>query len=199
VVLANAGDAVRLAGIGALTLRRVRGQTTWLDDPALARLRVVLGGEAYAAPSGDGRVLLGASFDEGDSPQPDPRDDLGNLRRLGRMLDRDPATMLAGARSAQAGFRWILPDRMPAIGPLADERAAAAIAGELVRNDRLPIPVADGLYGAFAFGSRGLLWAALAAELLPAIVCGEPAPIECDLIAAIAPSRFLRRRFRRAR
>ena len=59
------------------------------------------------------------------------------------------------------------------------------------------IPLACGLYGAFAFGSRGLLWAALAAEVLPAIACGEPIPIERELLEAIAPARLLRRRLRR--
>jgi len=200
VILANAIDAAHLGAQASLSMRRVRGQTTWLRDPAVAPLRVVLGGDAYAAPSGagDGRVLIGASFDDGDSLLPDPRDDLGNLRRLGRMLDRDPQTMRAGAASAAAGFRFALPDRLPAIGPLPDEAAAATAQAELRRNDRLPIPMAPGLYGAVGFGSRGLLWAALAAELLPAMVCGEPAPLERELIAAIAPARFLRRRLRAA-
>lgn len=200
VVLANAGDAVRLAAVESLAVRRVRGQTTCLRDPLLAGLRTVLGGDAYAAPTGsDGRILVGASFDEGDSLAPDPRDDLGNLRRLGRMLDRDPQAMLPGAIPAAVGFRFALPDRLPAVGPLPDEAAARAAADALLCNDKLPIPLAPGLYGAFAFGSRGLLWAALAAELLPAIVCGEPAPIERELLAAVSPSRMLRRRLRRAR
>ncbi|MCM5569321.1 FAD-dependent 5-carboxymethylaminomethyl-2-thiouridine(34) oxidoreductase MnmC [Burkholderiaceae bacterium FT117] len=200
VVLANAGDAARLGALASLPLRRIRGQTTCLLDPRLAGLRAVLGGDAYAAPTGtpDGRVLVGASFDEGDSLLPDPRDDLGNLRRLGRMLELEPESMLAGATSAAVGFRYVLADRLPAIGALPDEAGARAMAHELLRNDRLPIPAAPGLYGAFGYGSRGLLWAALAAELLPALACGEPAPIERELIAAVAPSRLLRRRLRRA-
>lgn len=198
VVLANAGDAVRLGGLASLSPKRIRGQTTCLRDPQLAGLRTVLGGDAYAAPTGiDGRVLVGASFSESASPLPDPRDDLGNLHRLGRMLDRDAQSMLAGAIPAAVGFRHVLPDRLPAIGPLPDETAAIAIADQLSRNDRMAIPLACGLYGAFAFGSRGLLWAALAAEVLPAIACGEPIPIERELLEAIAPARLLRRRLRR--
>ena len=198
VVLANAGDAPRLAGLASLSIRQLRGQTTWLRDPVLTGLRTVLGGDAYATPAGgDGRILVGASFGDGVSLQADPRDDLDNLTRLGQMLDRDPQAMAAGAHPAAVGFRYALPDRLPAIGPLPDEVVAATMAEQLIRNDRLPIPLASGLYGAFAFGSRGLLWATLAAELLPALVCGEPAPIERDLIAAIAPARLLRRQLRR--
>ncbi|NLD67372.1 MAG: tRNA (5-methylaminomethyl-2-thiouridine)(34)-methyltransferase MnmD, partial [Limnobacter sp.] len=83
VVLANAGDAPRLAGLASLPLHRTRGQSTWLREPALAGLRTVLGGAAYASPSGtgDGRLLVGASFGNGASPLPDPDDDAGNLQR----------------------------------------------------------------------------------------------------------------------
>lgn len=195
VVLANAGDAARLGAMSLLALRRVRGQSTWLRNPALAGLRTVLGGLAYAAPMGDRerRVLIGASFDESSSLLADPRDDLGNLRRLCVMLARDPEAMREGATSAATGFRYVLRDRLPAIGPLPDEAAAGRNTTELLRNARLPIPMAPGLYGAFGLGSRGLLWAALAAEALPAMICGEPAPIERDLLGMIAPARFLRR------
>ncbi|HRO61979.1 MAG TPA: FAD-dependent oxidoreductase, partial [Burkholderiaceae bacterium] len=199
VVLANAGDAPRLGGLASLPLQRTRGQSTWLHEPTLAGLRTVLGGMAYACPSGagDGRLLVGASFGRSDSPLPDPDDDAGNLQRLGRMLGLAQEPMAACAGPAAVGFRYVLSDHLPAIGPLPDEAATVPIVAALAANDRLPIPLAPGMYGAFGFGSRGLLWAALAAELLPAIVCGEPAPIERDLVDAVAPARFLRRQLRR--
>jgi tRNA 5-methylaminomethyl-2-thiouridine biosynthesis bifunctional protein len=53
--------------------------------------------------------------------------------------------------------------------------------------------IADGVYGAFAYGSRGLIWAALAAELIAAELEGEPLPIEGKLADALHPSRFARR------
>lgn len=199
VVLANAGDACRLGGLDLSRMRQVRGQTSLLQHPTVSGLRTVLGGDAYAAPLPGGvpDILVGSSFDENDSLLPDPRDDLGNMRRLGRMLDVDPTLLAPAARPGAVGFRYALPDRLPAIGPLPDETAARCQAEELARNDRLPIPLAPGLYGAFAFGSRGLLWSGLAAQLLPAWVCGEPLPIERDLLEAIAPGRALRRRLRR--
>jgi tRNA 5-methylaminomethyl-2-thiouridine biosynthesis bifunctional protein len=68
-------------------------------------------------------------------------------------------------------------DRLPLIGPLAGE---------------------PGLYGAFAYGSRGLLWAGLGAELLASQMEGEPLPLEIDLADALAPARFALRARRRA-
>ncbi len=200
VILANAGDVPRLAGIDDLPLRRIRGQTSWLHDPALSPLRTVISGQSYLVPGphGDSRLLLGASFDDGHSLEPDPRDDLGNLRRLSLTLGVDLPAVPTRVSSAATGFRYTLPDRLPAIGPLHDPHASAAIRAELVRNDRLPIPCSPGLYAAFGLGSRGLLWATLAARLLPAMVCGDPLPLERDLVAALSPSRYLRRRLRRA-
>jgi tRNA 5-methylaminomethyl-2-thiouridine biosynthesis bifunctional protein len=64
-----------------------------------------------------------------------------------------------------------------------------------VTPDRLPVAgkLAEGVYGALAFGSRGLLWAALAAELIAAELEGEPLPLEGALAKALDAGRFRRR------
>jgi len=54
-----------------------------------------------------------------------------------------------------------------------------------------------GLYGAFAYGSRGLTWAALGGEIIASLLEGEPPPLESDLLDAVDPGRFLLRRARR--
>jgi tRNA 5-methylaminomethyl-2-thiouridine biosynthesis bifunctional protein len=46
------------------------------------------------------------------------------------------------------------------------------------------------VYGAFAYGSRGLVWAALAAELIASELEGEPLPLEGKLVDALHPARF---------
>ena len=60
--------------------------------------------------------------------------------------------------------------------------------------DRLPVvgKLADGVYGAFAYGSRGLIWAALAAELIAAELEGEPLPVEGKLVRRHAPGALSR-------
>lgn len=200
VVLANAGEAMRLAAQSAHALRRVRGQTTLLPAQMLGGLRTVLGGDAYACPMPDGGVLVGSTFDDGDSLVPDPEADRSNLRRLARMLAPavvDPETALLQARAGVCGFRFTARDRLPLIGPLPDEAATRACAAELGRNDRLPLPLMPGVYGAFAFGARGLLWSTLAAEILAATIDGDAPPVETDLLAALAPARFLKQQLRR--
>ncbi|HYG55100.1 MAG TPA: hypothetical protein VD965_07365, partial [Burkholderiales bacterium] len=53
------------------------------------------------------------------------------------------------------------------------------------------------VYGAFAYGSRGLVWAALAAEIIASELEGEPLPVEGTLADALAPGRFALRASRR--
>jgi len=195
-ILANAGEAARLAGSASLAMRRIRGQGTLVARECIGALRTVLSGDAYAAPLGD-RILAGASYDDGESLEPSREVDAANLRRLARMIGGDATSWLEGARSGPAGHRFASADRMPAIGQLPDEPAALREAAALLRNDRLPVPRTTGLYGAFAFGSRGLLWSALAAGLLPALVEGDPMPLEADLLRALDPARFVRRMLRR--
>ena len=69
------------------------------------------------------------------------------------------------------------------------------VAFRAVTPDRLPVvgKIAEGVYGAFAYGSRGLVWAALAAEIIAAELEGEPLPVEGKLADALAPQRFAKR------
>ncbi|HRM70752.1 MAG TPA: bifunctional tRNA (5-methylaminomethyl-2-thiouridine)(34)-methyltransferase MnmD/FAD-dependent 5-carboxymethylaminomethyl-2-thiouridine(34) oxidoreductase MnmC, partial [Thauera phenylacetica] len=48
-----------------------------------------------------------------------------------------------------------------------------------------------GLYALSGYGARGLVWSALAAELLASALEGDPAPLECDLLEAVDPARFV--------
>jgi tRNA 5-methylaminomethyl-2-thiouridine biosynthesis bifunctional protein len=82
------------------------------------------------------------------------------------------------------------------IGTLADEAAAIADAAKLRGAWPRDLPRANGLLGAFAYGSRGLVWAALGAELIASQLEGEPWPIERELAEAIDPARFLLRALR---
>ncbi len=202
VVLANAADAVRLGASASIPLRAMRGQSTWLPAACLPGLRRAVSGLAWAAPVGE-RILAGATFEAGESLELSEQADTSNVRRLARMFAPDPssaktlaADWLRAARSASIGVRWASTDRVAVIGAMPDEARARDDAARLAHNARLPLPLASGLYGAFAFGARGVLWASLAGQCLPALADGSPMPMEADLLRTIDPARFLRRRLR---
>jgi tRNA 5-methylaminomethyl-2-thiouridine biosynthesis bifunctional protein len=59
------------------------------------------------------------------------------------------------------------------------------------------VPRLPGLYGLLGYGSRGLIWAPFAAELLASSLEGEPLPIERTLAEALDPARFVLKAYRR--
>jgi tRNA 5-methylaminomethyl-2-thiouridine biosynthesis bifunctional protein len=200
LVMANAGDASRLLALHGEPTHSVRGQLTLLEAGPLDALRMPVVGEGYAVPlgaNGSHATLAGATYDIDDTDS-QLRDDghAENLERVARMLpalnERKPQVAFDG----RVAFRSVTSDRMPMIGALADEAAARANSAAMSGAWPLDLPRAPGLFGTFAFGSRGLVWSALGAELIAAQIQGEPWPIERELAEAIDPARFLLRALR---
>jgi tRNA 5-methylaminomethyl-2-thiouridine biosynthesis bifunctional protein len=128
-------------------------------------------------PPIDGISVAGASFDLDDEDAEMRADShAGNLERLERLIPGAARGLDPAQLGGRVGFRTVAQDRLPLIGALD----------------------APGLYGAFAYGSRGLLWAGLGAELLASLMQGEPLPLELALAGALAPGRFAARAKRRA-
>lgn len=189
-VLANSNDANRLVPCGA-HLKRVRGQLTRLPAGTVALPSAVLSGLGHLIPDVDGSAVLGATYDfDDDATETRKESHAGNLERLERLLPGASTGIDAGGLDGAVGFRCVAADRLPLIGALPD--AAAGRTGTTARNfPRLP-----GLYGAFAYASRGITWAALGGELIASMLEGEPLPVEGDLADAMDPARFLVRRAR---
>jgi tRNA 5-methylaminomethyl-2-thiouridine biosynthesis bifunctional protein len=124
-------------------------------------------------PPVEGLCVVGSTFDlDDDDPAPRDESHAANLERLGRIVS---VNLDLKGLQGRVSFRAVAPDRLPVVGKLADK-----------------------LYGAFAYGSRGLVWAALAAELLASQLEGEPLPLEGKLVDALSPMRFLKRATARA-
>ena len=119
--------------------------------------------------------FIGATYEEGEAATlrlAKGHDD--NLQRLAVLLPQVAptlATRFAQARiQAWTGTRCTTIDRLPVVGAL----------------DAGPRPC---LWVSTGFGSRGLTYAALGAELLAAQLGGEPLPVEASLAKCIAATR----------
>lgn len=185
--------------LGPAGLRRRTGLTTVATLPADAVPRCTVGGDGHAVPVDATRLLLGPPGTPDDDDDPLDPDDT-RARAWRRWTDAlaiaAPAPSLAeGRRGARLSTR----DHLPVVGPVPDLAAIDARRRRgVAHDDRMPIPVLDGLWIAGAFGGRGLLWSVLAAELLAARLVGEPAPLERELARRLEPDRFLRHALRRA-
>ena len=198
VVLANAFDASRLIDLGPDSLRSVRGQQSHLPTPPFIAPRAIVGGDGYVFPSIDGIAVAGATYDlDSVALEPDAIGHSANLARVERLLPGSTGKLAAAALDGRVGFRCVATDRMPLAGALADVASALAQAQALTGARLRDLPRQAGLYGAFAFASRGLTWTPLTAELLASQIEGEPLPLEGALVDAIDPGRFIVHRLRR--
>jgi tRNA 5-methylaminomethyl-2-thiouridine biosynthesis bifunctional protein len=83
------------------------------------------------------------------------------------------------------------------VGAIVDVERARAEKAALTGAHFADLPRICGLYGAFAFASRGLSWSALSAEALASELDAEPAPLSRSLLDAIDPGRFVLKALRR--
>jgi len=192
VVVASAADARRL--FPGLPLSRVRGQVSLAPAGSVADIKAALCGNGYLTPALEGQHCFGATFDfQDDDPDPRPEGHVTNLGHLKALLPATDTSVFDPAQmQGRVGFRTATPDRLPLVGPLPDE--AAFLAHPLRREAQLAeIPRLEGLHCLVGLGSRGMVWAPLAAELLAAKLNQEPLPLERELAEALDPARFLLR------
>ena len=198
LVVATALDSPRLLGSSSLPVQAVPGQVTFIDAPSLLSLRAGLGGDGTLLHAPDGRLAVGATYETPMGADVTALDERlasrSNLARLERLLAHPVEARVEGR---YAGVRCVARDRLPYAGAVADERSAAAMAGELRGAQFDDLPRHAGLHCSFAHGSRGLTFAALAGELIAAQAEGEPLPVERALADAVDPARVLLRRLRR--
>lgn len=186
-----------------LPVKRVRGQLTFLPPDTLPELRVPVCGDGYVAPSplGGAGPITGATYGF-DDPAEEVRvaDHQANLRRLAALLparadvfgDAGLASESAAAElGGRTAFRSLMPDRLPMAGQLPDMAAIEPLRRRLTGGHLRDLPRLEGLYASFAFGSRGLVFASLCAELVASQIEGEPWPIGADLADAIDPARYV--------
>lgn len=173
VVLANGIGAPALAPQFKLPIRPGRGLVSHIPEAATPPFDIVVTRLGYVTPAIDGVRCAGATMTADDlDPAPRLADHIENLHRLDMALPGfgrglDPARL-----DGRVSFRPMSPDRLPIVGPLS---------------------ASEGLWIVDGFGARGLVFAAICAELLASELCGEPLPLESDLAAAVAPARPGRR------
>lgn len=195
-IVAGAHDAPRLLELEHTRVQSVRGQISLFAVPAGLSLHAALGGGGTLVPIEPGVVAVGATydFDAADDPLDLARVHQANRQRLTRLLGEPVAATPIGHFDA---CRCVARDRLPLVGAVADETSALQTAPVARGAHLADLPRQRGLYASFAFGSRGLALAPLAAELIAAQIEGEPWPIERRLAARIDVARFLLHAVRR--
>ncbi len=166
-LLAPTPYAAHLPGLAGM--QAVAGQVSYFDLPASLRQDLILAAQGYCLPAVDGVSVVGGTYAA--------QAVRSEVTRQGHEAVIDKLSVLLRVPAADvrywlhelqgwAGWRAVATGRLPLIGPVAQ---------------------APGLWLACAYGSRGLTWSALAGDIIAARLSDEPAPLERDLLRAIAP------------
>ena len=210
VVLCNAANVAQFTQTAHLPLNPVRGQTTQLPaTPASEKINSVVCADGYISPARQGTHTIGASFNFAAGSQEatlaEHYSNLDLLHEISPSLKEHCATDALDVSTLQghAAFRCTSIDYLPLVGPVAQHDAFMQTYAGLRKDARLPLqqpcPWQQGLYVNTAHGSRGLISAPLAAELLSAWICHEPFPLPLDIVQHSHPNRFALRTLMRHR
>ncbi len=173
VVVACSLGAQALQGLGWLPLVPMRGQSlkTNSTQPSQA-LKTVVFGEKSVTPSHEGHHHLGATFDREDlTTNLKEEDDREIFESIDKILPQLKLSQESRV-SSWAGLRVFSAEKLPLIGE------AVSSSGETLQNCYLSI----------AHGSKGVLNAPLAAELICAQIFDEPLPVNSQLLEALDPA-----------
>lgn len=209
VVLTAAQATAAFEPASWLPLQAILGQLSVVPEtPASAHLTTAVIWGGYLAPARGGRHILGATharsgFNPLNWPQPVTRQaheqNHQAMPPAMRGLLMPPET---GDWQGRAAVRCATPDHLPAVGPVAREGEFLDAFDRLRHGPRGVFPTDPpyhrGLYVMTGLGSRGIMTAALAAELMVSQMLGEPWPVERRVALALSPSRFLVRRLRQS-
>ena len=200
VIVANAGDALRLLPGCELPLTSVRGQVA--SVPALEGLhglRMPVMKEHYLTPEVEGAHVLGATYDRGSvSPELRLEENAELWDSVRTWVEGLPSTPPSEGR---VGFRAYAPDAIAAVGPAVDFARYSALYPDLAQGfpeaHYPPGESLPGLYLSLAHGSRGIASSFFGAEILASLIAGDVLPVERDLAESLHPARFALRRLRR--
>jgi tRNA 5-methylaminomethyl-2-thiouridine biosynthesis bifunctional protein len=168
-VVCCAHSALALEPFARFPLTPVRGQVSLLPATDASRaLRTVVCGDGYCAPAVGGVHVTGAThaFDDEalDVRAADHADNLAKLAAFAPSLREALGEIDAGRLDGRASVRCSAPGATPQVGE-----------------------VQTGLYCSLAHGTRGLLTAGLAAEVIAAHACGQLPPLPAAILAVLSP------------
>lgn len=175
-----------------LPLQSLRGQVSYLTPTsASAAMTHVICHEGFVTPLVNGLHYAGATFQKEEPGPPEVRteDHQENLSKLNAYL---PSLGFSDANIAggRTGYRTTTPDKLPMMGVCPDYRSfVQGEAGQFL----------DNIYLSTGFGAHGLIGAPLAGEVIASMIAGDPLPLSQNLLAYLAPERFILRDLKRGK
>ena len=204
VVLCNAFGANHLIPELELPLKQLRGQTTQLRSKSLEALSCVLCGEGYLSPCAENHkeLHIGATYDlqNKDSAYRE-KDNEQNIEQLSKWLKGWPSEESNSITGGMAGLRTTCADYTPIAGPTPNRTLMIEQLSGLKNSAKSCQEnygaYHEGLYVNAAYGSKGLTFAPICADLITSHIRRTPSGESHQMQKMLSPSRFLIRKLKK--
>jgi tRNA 5-methylaminomethyl-2-thiouridine biosynthesis bifunctional protein len=195
LIIAN-GTAVNDLGMSIkFPIETVRGQSVELEANAASKhIEKAVNSGFYITPAISEKHYLGATYSrENKSLDICPADSRELFESVNNLF---PGLFkMHDCCAAWAGLRAMSKDRVPVVGAVPDinyfHEEYADICHGRGNKDYQPARYLDGLYISAAHGSRGFTSSSISAEIIAALITGEPSPVSKSVMDYISPSRFI--------
>jgi tRNA 5-methylaminomethyl-2-thiouridine biosynthesis bifunctional protein len=206
VLVCCAHAAKKLVPFAHFPLTPVRGQITVVPETEASKaLQAVVCGDGYCAPAVEGVHVTGAThaFDDEsiEVRDADHAENLAHLAQyapglyqaLNQFLPPERGKVRMGVEESRGNVST--PSLAPPLqgggnidfGGLSELTGRASIRCSAPGSMPLVGEVQQGLYCSLAHGTRGLLTAGLAGEVLAAQICGQLPPLPASILTALDP------------
>jgi tRNA 5-methylaminomethyl-2-thiouridine biosynthesis bifunctional protein len=190
-VIANGYQANQFSHSSYVGVKGMRGQMTHVDE--FYQENMIYCKEGHILPAWNGVHAIGASFKNDLDTTPSKADDLNNIEPWQTFFQTNLNPV-----DCWVGIRGVSLDHIPLVGPIADEQAFCSQFNiwRHHANRVLPyqMPNYPGLFMFSGFGARGLLTIPWLADVLKKMIIGEPMLVSNELLQALSPARFLRKK-----
>lgn len=193
LVLCNAHAAADLIPDLAPFLRKIRGQTTVVENISNP-LKTVLCGHGYITPVNQRKFTIGATFQFNDkSLDIRMQDHMENIANFSAILPERIRQITPKNLSGKASFRTSTHDYLPLVGPLADYARFNQDYAKLSKDKNAwlntPCNYLPNLWLNLAHGAKGLLTAPLCGEVIADYISQSPHSCSEDVRIALHPNR----------
>lgn len=198
LILANGYQVSRFKETEHLPVKAIRGQMSSIAATQKSiQLKIPLCADGHVLPAKHGVHRFGATYELGNAlAEIKAEDDEINHFKLTQMTVE--SLWSEQILDHWAGVRATTPDYLPLVGPVAKSTAFMTQYSRLQSNAKRWIPEIpsyySGLYVCAGFGSRGLTTIPLCGEWLASLINGELPCLPRNLVQALSPARFLRKK-----
>jgi len=205
IIIANAHNSLSINYCEDLEIDLARGQLTYLPEKYIkGKLNSALCYGGYIVPDKSGGYIVGSTFDKNIiNNNLEINDHKKNIDLLKNYYDINLESDLdLNKLEGRVGYRAITQDRMPIIGKAPDFDFYKSNYHDLTHGKhwkKYPLPkYHSNLYFTLAHGSRGLITAPIAGEIIAAMLNEEVSPVSKETLRSLHPARFLVNNLRKA-